>query len=158
MTRRRVVITGMGAVTPLGSDLDTYWKGLLAGRSAVGPIERIDTTPFKVRFGGEVKNFEPEKVIDAKVSRRLDRFAQFAMVASVYAVKHSGLDFGKEDPYRCGAIMGSGIGGLNEWEEQHARFIHGGPHKVSPFVIPKMISNAAPGNVSMLFGLCGPNT
>ena len=158
MTRRRVVITGLGTVNPLGQDVKTYWQGLLAGRSGVAPIEQLDTGPFKVKFGGEVKNFDPTAVLDRKTARHLDRFAQFALVAAIAAVKDSGLDFSKEDPYRCGCILGSGIGGLNEWEEQHARFLEGGPGKISPFVIPKMIANAAPGNVSIHFGLCGPNT
>jgi 3-oxoacyl-[acyl-carrier-protein] synthase II len=158
MTRRRVVITGLGTVNPLGQDVKTYWQGLCAGRSGVAPIEQLDTTPFKVKFGGEVKDFDATTVLDRKTARHLDRFAQFALVASIAAVKDSGLDFSKEDPYRCGTILGSGIGGLNEWEEQHARFLEGGPGKISPFVIPKMIANAAPGNVSIHFGLCGPNT
>ncbi|HEV8059215.1 MAG TPA: beta-ketoacyl-ACP synthase II [Gemmataceae bacterium] len=155
---RRVVITGVGTVNPLASDVREFWKGLCAGKNAIGSIEQMDTSPFKVQFGGEVKNFNPESELDSKVSRRLDRFAQLAMLASIYAVRDSGLDFSKEDPFRCGVIVGSGIGGLNEFEEQHARFIHGGPHKISPFVIPKMIPNAAPGNISIHFGVSGPNT
>jgi 3-oxoacyl-[acyl-carrier-protein] synthase II len=155
---RRVVITGLGTVNPLASDVKEFWRALCAGRSGISLIEQIDTSTFKVKFAGEVKNFNPETVLDAKVARRLDRFAQFALVAAVAAVRDSGLDFSREDPYRCGAILGSGIGGLTEFEEQHARFMHGGPGKISPFVIPKMIPNAAPGNVSIHFGLCGPNT
>ena len=155
---RRVVITGVGTVNPLASDVCEFWKGLCAGKNAIGSIEQMDTSPFKVQFGGEVKGFNPESELDSKVSRRLDRFAQLAILASIYAVRDSGLDFSKEDPFRCGVIVGSGIGGLNEFEEQHARFIHGGPHKISPFVIPKMIPNAAPGNISIHFGISGPNT
>src|ERR1700736_7012775 len=100
MTRRRVVITGMGTVNSLASDLRQFWHGLCAGRSGIGLIEQFDTTAFKVKFGGEVKNFAPETVVDAKTARRMDRFAQFALVASVDAVKDSGVDFSKEDPYR----------------------------------------------------------
>jgi 3-oxoacyl-[acyl-carrier-protein] synthase II len=155
---RRVVITGLGTVNPLASDIREFWHALCAGRNGISLIEQLDTSAFKVRFGGEVKNFDPKTHLDAKVARHLDRFAQFAMVASIHAVKDSGIDFSKEDPYRCGVIGGSGIGGLNEFEEQHARFIQGGPGKISPFVIPKMIPNAAPGNISIHFGLCGPNT
>ena len=155
---RRVVITGVGTVNSLSLDVKEFWQALLAGRSGISQIELIDTTAFKVKFGGEVKNFNPETVLDAKVARRLDRFAQFALVASISAAKDSGIDFDKEDPYRCGVIAGSGIGGLNEFEEQHARFISSGPRKISPFVIPKMIPNAAPGNISIHFNLCGPNT
>jgi len=155
---RRVVITGMGTVNPLSSDLKGYWQGLCAGKSGIAPIELFDTSAFKVRFGGEVKNFRAEDYLDTKTARRLDRFAQFALVASLFAIKDSGLDLAQEDPYRCGVILGSGIGGLNEYEEQHARYLQGGPGKISPFVIPKMMANAAPGNISIHLGLCGPNT
>jgi 3-oxoacyl-[acyl-carrier-protein] synthase II len=155
---RRVVITGLGTVNPLSCDVKEFWRALCAGRNGITRIEQLDTTPFKVKFGGEVKNFQPEASLHPKLVRHLDRFAQFAMIASIAAVKDSGIDFSREDPYRCGTIVGSGIGGLNEFEEQHSRFIHGGPGKISPFVIPKMIPNAAPGNISIHFGLCGPNT
>lgn len=155
---RRVVITGMGTVCPTAVDLKTYWEGLLAGRSGVGLIEQMDTSKFKVKIAGEVKHFEPERWLDSKAARRLDRFAQFGMVAAINAVQDSGLDFAKEDPFRCGCIMGSGIGGLNEYETQHSKFLEGGPGKIGPFVIPKMMANSAPGNISIHLGLCGPNT
>jgi 3-oxoacyl-[acyl-carrier-protein] synthase II len=155
---RRVVVTGMGTVSSLACDLRAYWEGLLVGKSGVALIEQLDTSAFKVKFGGEVKNFRPELVLDARTARRLDRFTQFAMVAASAAVKDSGLDFSREDSYRCGTIIGSGIGGLHEFEEQHSRYREGGPGKISPFVIPKMIVNAAPGNISIHFGLRGPNT
>jgi 3-oxoacyl-[acyl-carrier-protein] synthase II len=155
---RRVVITGMGTVNALSLDLAGYWRALLEGRSGVSLIEQFDTTGFKVRFAGEVKGFKPEEHLDAKLARRLDRFTQFGLVAAIRAAKDSGLDFSKEDPYRCGVIVGSGIGGLPEFEEQHSRFLQGGPGRISPFVIPKMIVNAAPGNISIELGLMGPNT
>jgi 3-oxoacyl-[acyl-carrier-protein] synthase II len=155
---RRVVITGMGTVNGLSLDLMGYWRALLEGRSGVGLIEQFDTTAFRVKFAGEVKGFRPEEHLEPKLARRLDRFTQFALVAARSAVKDSGLDFSKEDPYRCGVIVGSGIGGLNEFEEQHGRYIKDGPGRISPFVIPKMIVNAAPGNISIEFGLSGPNT
>jgi 3-oxoacyl-[acyl-carrier-protein] synthase II len=158
MTRRRVVITGMGTVNSLCSDVIGFWQGLLAGRSGINRIEQFDTMAFKVNFGGEVKHFTPEARLDARTARRLDRFAQFALVAAMDAVQDSGLDFGNEDAFRCGVILGSGIGGLNEFEEQHARYLKGGPGKISPFVIPKMIANAGAGNISIHFGLQGPNT
>ncbi len=155
---RRVVITGMGTVTPLAIDVPTFWERLLAGQSGIGFIELVDTKDFKVKIGGEVKNWTPEKVFDTKAVRRMDRFSQFAMVASVEAWKDSGLDIAKEDPFRCGTIVGSGIGGLTEYEEQHTKFMEGGgPRGISPFVIPKMMPNAAPGNISIHFGLCGPS-
>ncbi len=155
---RRVVITGMGTVNSLSSELTAFWQGLLAGRSGVGLIEQFDTSAFKVRFGGEVKGWDPARHLDVKAARRLDRFAQFALVAAKEAVRDSGIDFGKGDPFRAGTIIGSGIGGLNEFEEQHARYLKDGPGRISPFVIPKMIANAAAGNISIEFGLCGPNT
>lgn len=155
---RRVVITGLGTVCPLGTDTRSFWDGLLAGRSGVSQIEQIDTSEFKVKFGGEVK-WQPEKHFDSKAARRIDRFAQFAMVAAIEAIKDSGLDFAKEDSFRCGAIIGSGIGGLTEYEEQHAKFLQGGGARgISPFVIPKMMPNAAAGNVSIHYKLCGPCT
>jgi 3-oxoacyl-[acyl-carrier-protein] synthase II len=155
---RRVVVTGMGTVNALATELRPYWDALLAGKSGIGPITLFDTSAFKVHFGGEVRNWDPELALDSKTARRLDRFTQFAMVAALAAVKDSGLDFDREDRERCGTIIGSGIGGLNEFEEQHDRYRDGGPGKISPFTIPKMIANAAPGNVSIHFGLCGPNT
>jgi 3-oxoacyl-[acyl-carrier-protein] synthase II len=155
---RRVVITGMGTVNPLSSDLKTFWQGLCSGRSGISLIEQFDTSAFKVKFAGEVKNFQPENYMDSKTARRLDRFAQFALVSALLATKDSGIDLSRQDPFRCGVIFGSGIGGLNEYEEQHSRFLEGGPGRISPFVIPKMMANAAPGNISIHLGLCGPNT
>jgi 3-oxoacyl-[acyl-carrier-protein] synthase II len=155
---RRVVITGLGTVNSLCSDVEGFWRALCAGQSGVGRIEQFDTSAFKVHIGGEVKDFEPEKYLDAKSSRRLDRFAQFALVASMSAIRDSGLDLAQQDLDRCGIVLGSGIGGLNEFEEQHSRYLKGGPGKVSPFVIPKMIPNAAAGNISIHFGMQGPNT
>ena len=155
---RRVVVTGMGAVTPLAVDLQTYWDRLLAGQSGIGFIELIDTKEFKVKIGGEVKNWAPEKVFDSKACRRMDRFSQFAMVAAFDALKDSGFDLAKEDPFRCGTIVGSGIGGLTEYEEQHTKFMAGGgPRGISPFVIPKMMANSASGNISIHFKLAGPS-
>jgi 3-oxoacyl-[acyl-carrier-protein] synthase II len=155
---RRVVITGMGVVTPLAIDLPAYWDRLLNGKSGIGSIEQIDTTEFKVKFGGEIKNWTPENSFDSRACRRMDRFTQFAMVAALEAIKSSGLDIAKEDPFRVGTIVGSGIGGLTEYETQHTKFLQGGgPKGISPFVIPKMMPNAAAGNVSIHFGLSGPS-
>jgi 3-oxoacyl-[acyl-carrier-protein] synthase II len=155
---RRVVITGMGAVTPLAADLKSYWDRLLAGQSGIGFIEEVDTTEFKVKIGGEVKNWHPEKFFDSKACRRMDRFSQFAMVAALEAWTDAGLDIAREDPFRFGSIVGCGIGGLNEYEDQHTKFLQGGgPRSVSPFVIPKMMPNAGAGNISIHFGLAGPS-
>jgi 3-oxoacyl-[acyl-carrier-protein] synthase II len=158
MTRRRVVITGLGTVNPLGLSVPEYWRGLLAGHSGIAPITQFDTKDFKVRFGGEVKGFSPEPILDTRSARKLDRFTQFAIVAAAEAVRDSGLDFAKEDPFRCGCIFGSGIGGLNEFEDGHSTLMTKGPSRVSPFVIPKMIANSGSGNISIKFGLRGPNT
>src|SRR5262245_1780801 len=155
---RRVVITGLGAVSPLGVGVPVLWQGLLEGKSGISNIELFDTSAFEVHFGGEVKQFAPEKLLDARTARRLDRFAQFALVAAKEAVKDSGLEVAREDPFRCGVIFGSGIGGISEFEEQHSRYRDKGPGRISPFVIPKMIANSASGNISIEFGMCGPNT
>jgi 3-oxoacyl-[acyl-carrier-protein] synthase II len=155
---RRVVITGLGTVNSLCSDVQGFWQALCAGKSGIGPIEQFDTSAFKVHFAGEVKGFDPEAKLDSKTARRLDRFSQFALIASMDAVQDSGIDFSKGDPFRAGVIYGSGIGGLNEFETEHNRYREGGPRKIGPFVIPKMIANAAAGNISIHFGLAGPNT
>ena len=155
---RRVVITGMGTVNALSTDLAGYWRALCAGQSGVGRLEQFDTSAFKVHIAGEVKNFKPDGQIGAKTARRLDRFAQFALMAALSAFKDSGLEMDREDPFRCGVILGCGIGGLNEFEDQHGRYIQEGPARVNPFTIPKMIINAAPSTVSIELGLRGPNT
>jgi 3-oxoacyl-[acyl-carrier-protein] synthase II len=158
MTRRRVVVTGLGTVNPIAHAVPEYWKGLLAGTSGIAPITLFDTAAFKVRFAGEVKGFNPAGVLDAKDVRRLDRYAQFALVASAEAVRDAGIDFARYDPFRLGCILGSGIGGLREFEDQHDTLRDKGPGRISPFCIPKMIANAASGNVSIRHGLRGPNT
>ena len=155
---RRVVVTGLGTVNPLAHNVPDYWAGLLAGRSGVAPIRLFDTTAFKVHFGGEVKDWVPETRIDPKLAKHLDRFAQFALAAAHEAVADCGLDFAKEDPFRCGSIVGSGIGGLFTWEEQHTVYMTRGPGRLNPFTIPKMIANSATGTISIEYGLMGPNT
>jgi 3-oxoacyl-[acyl-carrier-protein] synthase II len=158
MTRRRVVITGLGTVNPLALNVPDYWRGLLAGKSGIAPITHFDTSKFKVRFGGEVKGFRPEPIIETRAARRHDRFSQFAVVAAHEAVKDSGLDLKNENPFRCGCIFGSGIGGLAELEDAHTTLMTRDPSRLNPFMIPKMIANAASGNISIHFGLRGPNT
>lgn len=156
---RRVVVTGMSVVTALGCELDEFWERLCAGKSGVSRIERFDSTDFKVSFAGEVKDFPRDEYIDPKEVKRLDRFSQFALVAASKAVVQSGLDLAQHpDPYRCGVIIGSGIGGLNEIEAQHSTLYDRGPSRVSPFMIPKLIVNAATGNVSVKWGLKGPSS
>ena len=156
---RRVVVTGMSVITALGSEVSEFWERLCAGKSGVGRLERFDCSDFKVNFGGEVKDFRPEDHFDSKEAKRLDRFSQFALASAQKAIQQSGIDFPNEpDPYRCGVIIGSGIGGLNEIEEQHAKLFDRGPSRVSPFMIPKLMVNAATGNISVQFGLKGPSS
>jgi 3-oxoacyl-[acyl-carrier-protein] synthase II len=155
--KRRVVLTGLGAVTGLSCQVEDLWKKVCAGESGVGPITLFDTTDFKVKFGGEVRNWSPDAYFNSKEAKRIDRFTQFAMVGAIDAVRDSGLDFSKEDVFRCGCILGSGIGGLTEIEEQHSRLIQKGPDRVSAFTIPKLMLNAAAGHVSIHYGLRGPS-
>ncbi|QDV54384.1 beta-ketoacyl-ACP synthase II [Rosistilla oblonga] len=154
---RRVVVTGMGVVTPLGCEVDELMQNLLAAKSGIRDLVYLDTNEFKVKFGGEVHDFSPEPYVVKKEAKRVDRFSAFAMYSAGRAVDQSGIDFSKENPDRCGAIIGSGIGGLWEIETQMQRLIAKGPDRVSPFVIPKLMLNAAGGNVSITYGLRGPN-
>jgi len=156
--KRRVVVTGLGVVTSLGRAVETFWDRILRGESGVGPITLFDVSGFRVQFGGEVPwNAESENIANQKELRRLDRFTQFAMAAAADAVSDSGLDFSKEDPFRCGVVIGSGIGGLSEFESQHERLLHKGVDKVSPFTIPKLMVNSGSGHVSSMYGIKGPN-
>lgn len=157
---RRVVVTGIGVVTSLGCEVNEFWDRICAGKSGVSSIERFDCSEYKVRFGGEVKGFEliEQMSIEAKEVKRLDRFVQFAMAAASKAISASGIDFQQGDPYRHGVLVGSGIGGLNEIEQQHATLFDRGPNRVSPFMIPKLMVNAASGNISVNWGLKGPNS
>ena len=159
MTRRRVVITGMGTVNPLANNVSEFWAGLLAGRSGIAPIKSFDASAFRVHFAGEVKNFNPADAgLDFREIRRMDRFSQFAIAAAGEAIRDSGLDFAKEDPFRCGVILGCGVGGLSTFEDGHNELLTGGPRRLNLLVIPKMIVNAASGNISIQHGLMGPNT
>jgi 3-oxoacyl-[acyl-carrier-protein] synthase II len=155
--KRRVVVTGIGAVTSLSCKVEDLWERILRGESGIHALKAFDTTEHKVKFGGDIYDWTTEGYIDRKEDKRLDRFTQFAMVAGIDAVNDSGLDFTKEDLFRCGVILGSGIGGLNEIETQHERLLTKGPDKVSAFTIPKLMVNAASGHVSIRYGLRGPN-
>ncbi len=155
---RRVVVTGVGVVTALGCETSEFWDRLCAGKSGVSHLQRFDPADFKVRFGGEIKDFAPEECIPAKEIKRLDRFCQFAMVGAHKAIHQANIDFKQGDPYRYGVVTGSGIGGLHEIEEQHCALFDRGPNRVSPFMIPKLMVNAASGNISVHWGLKGPNT
>jgi 3-oxoacyl-[acyl-carrier-protein] synthase II len=156
--KRRVVITGLGVVTSLSMQVDDLWQRILRGESGIHTLKLFDTTGHKVHFAGDVWDFNPpEKYVSAKELKRLDRFTQFALVAATDAVDDSGLDFTKEDSYRCGVILGSGIGGLNEIETQVERLLHKGPDRVSALTIPKLMLNAAGGNISIKYVMRGPN-
>jgi 3-oxoacyl-[acyl-carrier-protein] synthase II len=154
---RRVVVTGLGTVNPLGLSVAASWDALCAGRSGIGPIELFDASAFSVRFAGEVKGFDPATLPDLRAAKRMDRFAQFAVHAAAEAVHDSGLDLTGGDPYRRGVVLGCSIGGLNEFEDGHSSYVRGGPRRISPFVIPKMMPNAAPACVAIQFGLMGPS-
>ena len=156
--KRRVVVTGLGLVTSLGRAVETFWDRLLRGDSGVGPITLFDVSGYRVQFAGEVP-WKPEKenIASTKDLRRLDRFTQFAMAAAADAASDSGIDFSLEDPYRCGVVIGSGIGGLSEFESQHERLLTKGIDKVSPFTIPKLMVNSGSGHVSSMLGIKGPN-
>ena len=155
--KRRVVVTGLGAVTSLSRQVEDLWQRVCRGESGIRRITAFDITEFKVKFGGEISDWSTDGYITPKETRRIDRFTQFALVAGIDAVKNSGLDFDKEDRFRCGVILGSGIGGLNEIETQHSRLLEKGPDKVSAFTIPKLMVNAACGHVSIQYGLRGPS-
>ncbi|HIE99175.1 MAG TPA: beta-ketoacyl-[acyl-carrier-protein] synthase II [Fuerstia sp.] len=160
MSRRRVVVTGTAVVTALGCDLSEVWTRVCNGQSGVTLVQRFDCSQFRVRIGGEIKDFDAhaEMKIESKVVRRMDRFAQFAIVAADKAIRQSGIDFSKLDPYRCGVLIGSGVGGLDELENQHSLLFDRGPERVSAFMIPKIMINSASGNVSMHWGLRGPSS
>ncbi|MEM9657866.1 MAG: beta-ketoacyl-ACP synthase II [Planctomycetota bacterium] len=155
--KRRIVVTGMGAVTSLSCNTEDLWEQVLAGNSGIHKLRAFDTENYKVKFGGDVHDWSTEGYIEPRDAKRIDRFTQFALVAGVDAVRDSGIDFSKEDPFNCGAIIGSGIGGLNEIEDQERRLILKGPERVSAFTIPKLMLNAASGHLSIRFGLRGPN-
>ncbi|MEK7330567.1 MAG: beta-ketoacyl-ACP synthase II, partial [Candidatus Eisenbacteria bacterium] len=153
----RVFVTGTGVVSPLGNSTEVFWENLIAGTSGAGPITRFDTSGYTTHFACEVKDFSFEGILDRKDAKRMDRFVQYAVVATHEALKNSGLDLESTDRTRVGVIIGSGIGGMETFEEQHANLIHKGPGRVSPFFIPMMIVDMAAGQISIQFGLKGPN-
>ena len=158
MADRRVIVTGMGLVSSLGETVSQFWANILAGKSGVAPIRRFDVSAYSSRIAGEMPDWDPEKYLDAKEVKRVDRFSQFALACAIQAVDDSGLTLPTEDPYRCGVLIGSGIGGLHEIESQFERLLEKGPDRVSPFLVPKLMINAASGLVSIRYGIKGPNT
>jgi 3-oxoacyl-[acyl-carrier-protein] synthase II len=158
MSLKRVVVTGLGALTPVGNTAEETWTNLLAGKSGAGPITRFDASLFKTHFACEVKDFSPNDLLDRKEARRMDRFTQFGMVVADEAIADSGLDFEKENPDRIGVIWGSGIGGIDTFFEQVKGFVDNDlTPRFNPFLIPMMISDITPGRISMKHGLRGPN-
>ena len=157
MDKKRVVVTGMGVISPLGTGLNKFWESLVEGKSGIDEITCFDTADLPTRIAGEVKDFNPESYIEKKELKRLDRFTQFAISATKMALEDSGLDLSTIDRTRAGVILGSGIGGSATWEEQHNVLLTKGSKRISPFFIPMMIVNMASGQVSMAFELKGPN-
>jgi 3-oxoacyl-[acyl-carrier-protein] synthase II len=154
---RRVVVTGFGVITPVGHDVPSMWHSLLAGRSGVGPITQFDASAFASRIAAEVKQFDPSKYLSPKEIKRSERFVQFAIAASKQAMTDAGLQMDREDPFRVGVVIGSGMGSLGLIEEQHGVLVQRGPQKLSPFMIPMIIVNMASGHVAMDLGCKGPN-
>ncbi|MCI2263761.1 MULTISPECIES: beta-ketoacyl-ACP synthase II [Xanthomonas] len=153
---RRVVVTGMGLVSPLGNDLASSWEGIVNGRSGIGPITQIDASQFTTKIAGEIKDFDPTKFISSKDARKMDSFIHYGVGASFMALDDSGLEITEANAERIGAILGSGIGGLLGIEEQTVKFHEGGARKISPFYVPSTIINMLPGQVSLIKGLKGP--
>jgi len=155
--KRRVVVTGLGVVTSLSCKVEDLWNRVLAGEIGIHPLRIFPTDEFKITFGGDIYDWDPSDYMAPKEVKRIDRFTQFAMVAGIDAVRHSGIDFSKEDPFRCGVILGSGCGGLGEIEAQMTKLLTKGPSRVSAMTVPKMMLNAAGGQLSIEYGLKGPN-
>jgi 3-oxoacyl-[acyl-carrier-protein] synthase II len=157
MSRRRVVVTGIGILCPVGVGVEETWRGITAGKSGIGPITQFDASTFPTRIAGEVKGFVPEQWMDKREVRRNDRFIQFAMAAAEMAIKDSGLDMAKENPENVGAIVGAGLGGLASIEETHKVYLEKGVKKIGPFFIPSLIVNLAPGQIALKYGMKGPS-
>lgn len=156
-SRRRVVITGMGVISPVGNTLEEFWKALLEGRSGVGPITRFDTSEYETKIAAEVKDFHPENYMDRKEARRMDRFCQYGVAASNLALQDAGLLDGDVDKERVGVIIASGIGGMETFSAEIKKLFDHGPRRVSPFFIPMLIADIVPGHVSIMHGFKGPN-
>ena len=155
--KKRVVITGIGVISPIGTGRDVFWKALLEGKNGIERITRFDPTELSAQIAGEVKDFEPEKYIDKKEAKRIDRYSQFAMAATKMAFEDSGMDLEAENRERIGTFIGSGIGGIETMHEQYEKYFAKGASRISPFFIPRMIGNMAAGHVSIMFGLKGPS-
>ncbi|PNV60362.1 beta-ketoacyl-[acyl-carrier-protein] synthase II [Clostridium sp. chh4-2] len=153
--KRRVVVTGLGAITPIGNDVESFWNGLKNKTVGIAPITYFDTADYKAKLAAEVKGFDAKQYMDPKTAKRMEQFSQFAVAASKEALEDSGIDMEKEDPYRVGVCVGSGIGSLQAMEREHKKLLEKGPGRVNPLLVPMMISNMAAGNVAIQFGLKG---
>ena len=156
--KRRVVVTGLGVVTPLGTGVLKTWEAILKGESGVGKIESFDVSDYPCQIGAEVKDFDPLEYVDKKDVKRMDRFTQFALAAATMAVEDSGMPLGAEHLHRIGCVIGAGFGGMATLERNHEALLRAGPGRVSPFFVPMLIANMAAGQVSIRFGLRGPNS
>jgi 3-oxoacyl-[acyl-carrier-protein] synthase II len=156
--KRRVVVTGMGAVTPIGNDVESFWNGIREGKVGIGQITKFDSSDYKVHLAAEVKDFDAKTRMDAKAARRMELFSQYGVAAALEALAQSGIDMEQEDPFRVGVIVGSGIGSLQSMEREEQRLISKGPSRIDPLLIPKMISNMAAGNISIQTGARGKCT
>ncbi len=156
--KRRVVVTGMGAVTPIGNNVEEFWNSIKDGKVGIGEITKFDTTDYKVKIAAEVKDFNVADYMDFKAAKRMEPFSQYAVAAAVQAMNQSGIDMEQEDPYRVGVIIGSGIGGLGCMEREHSKLLEKGPSRISPLMVPMMITNMAAGNVAIHLGCKGKCT
>lgn len=154
---RRVVVTGLGAITPIGNSVEEFWEGLCEGRTGIGPITYFDTAEYKVKLAAELKDFKPGDYMDVKSARRMEPFSQYAVAAAKQALDDCGIDLSAEDPYRIGVSVGSGIGSLQAVESAEKRLLEKGPGRVDPLLVPRMICNMAAGNIAIQFGLKGKN-
>ena len=153
--KRRVVVTGLGAVTPIGNTVEEFWDGIKEGKVGIGEITKFDTTEYKVKIAAEVKDFQAKDRMDFKAARRMEPFSQYAVAAAKEAFEDSGLDMSKEDPYRVGCAIGSGVGSLQSIEREHKKLLEKGPSRINPLLVPLMITNMATGNVTIQLGLKG---
>ena len=152
---RRVVVTGLGAITPIGNNVEEFWNGLKEKKVGIGPITYFDTADYKAKLAGEVKDFDPKQHMDPKAAKRMEKFCQFAVCAAKEAIEDAGLNMEQEDPFRVGVSVGSGIGSLQSVEREYSKMLQKGPNRVNPLLVPLMISNMASGNVSIQFGMKG---
>ena len=156
--KRRVVVTGLGAITPIGNSVPEFWEGIKTGKVGIGEITKFDTSDYKVKIAAEVKDFEPKNYMDFKAAKRMEPFSQYAVAAAMEASKDAGIDMEQEDPFRVGVIVGSGIGSLQTVEREYTKIVEKGPNRVHPLMVPLMISNMAAGNVSIQLGARGKCT